>query len=149
MTTRGSKRCRTTSEDPVTVVRDLVAAEYRRTAAAYGRLHSAHEGYALILEELDELKEEIWKHPRRRSRSAMFKEAVQVAATTVRFVIDVCLPKSIGGSSPANMRTSPGKMRPNKEGRGQKRRAAAWGTKRLRTTHRGLARRRLARTPGA
>jgi hypothetical protein len=56
----------------------------------YPPFTSAHEGYAILLEEVDELKEEVWKKPALRSRDAMRKEAVQVAAMAIRFVQDVC-----------------------------------------------------------
>jgi|GEM_PF-5944413 len=51
-------------------------------------LRSAHEGYAVILEELDELWEEIKRKDRDKKR--MRAEAVQVAAMATRFLIDVC-----------------------------------------------------------
>lgn len=52
--------------------------------------HSAHEGFAVLLEEVDELKAEVWKHPARRSPGAMRREAVQVAAMALRFLFGVC-----------------------------------------------------------
>ena len=52
--------------------------------------NSAHEGYAVILEELDELKEEVWKKPSKCDYFAMRKEAIQVAAMAIRFIKDIC-----------------------------------------------------------
>lgn len=56
-------------------------------------MHSAHEGYAVILEELDELWLVVQKaqkmHPDA-AKVAMAKEAKQVAAMAMRFLIDVC-----------------------------------------------------------
>ena len=51
-------------------------------------LNSAHEGYAVLLEEVDEL----WDHvkTKRRDISAMRKEAIQVAAVAVRFALEIC-----------------------------------------------------------
>ncbi len=47
---------------------------------------SAHEGYAVILEGLDKLWDEV-KH----NRTTLYEvEAVQVAATAIQFLIDVC-----------------------------------------------------------
>lgn len=66
----------------------LAAAELRRAILKHGPMHSAHEGYAVILEELDELKAEIWKQAP--DREQLRKEAIQVAAMALRFVYDVC-----------------------------------------------------------
>ena len=46
--------------------------------------------YPLILEEVDELKAEVWKKPRLRDKVQMRKEATQVAATAMRFLIELC-----------------------------------------------------------
>lgn len=48
---------------------------------------SPHEGYAVLLEELDELWDEVKaNHPERSER--MRKEAIQVAAMAIRFVLE-------------------------------------------------------------
>lgn len=65
-----------------------VVAEFHRAAGKHPRFNSAHEGFAVILEEVDELKAEVWK--RDHDRDAMRKEAVQVAAMALRFLTDVC-----------------------------------------------------------
>lgn len=51
---------------------------------------SPHEGYAVILEELDELKAHVWMNQSKRDINAMTREAIQVAAMAVRFIHDVC-----------------------------------------------------------
>lgn len=53
-------------------------------------MNTAHEGYAVLLEELDELKEHVWTHPRNRDMQAMRHEAIQVAAMALRLVVDIC-----------------------------------------------------------
>ena len=72
-----------------------VIQEYRRATNKNGPFHSAHEGYAVILEELDELKAEIWKNEQNRDYDKMMSEAVQVAAMGIRFIVDICLKKEV------------------------------------------------------
>ena len=55
-------------------------------AEIHGSFNSPHEGYAVILEELDELKAEVWKNRRSRDYKAMRKEALQVATMGVKFI---------------------------------------------------------------
>lgn len=64
------------------------AAELSHAIRKFGPMRGAHEGYAVILEELDELWEEIKR--REIDAVAMRKEAIQVAAMALRFVADVC-----------------------------------------------------------
>lgn len=49
---------------------------------------SAHEGYAVLQEEVEELWEEVKK--REPDKVRMRAEAIQVAAMALRFVMDVC-----------------------------------------------------------
>lgn len=62
--------------------------ELARARFKHRDMASAHEGYAVILEELDELWDEI--KAQTPDRSKMRKEALQVAAMALRFVEDVC-----------------------------------------------------------
>lgn len=65
-------------------VRDeLIAA-----TARYGQFNSPHEGYAVIKEELEELWDEIKKRPAVRNAGRMEAEAIQLAAMTIRFIVD-------------------------------------------------------------
>lgn len=52
--------------------------------------NSAHEGFAVLNEEFDELKEHVWTNQKRRDLTEMQKEAIQVAAMAVRFALEVC-----------------------------------------------------------
>lgn len=52
--------------------------------------NSAHEGFAVLLEEVDELKAHVWTNQKKRDLVAMKKEAKQVAAMAIRFMTEVC-----------------------------------------------------------
>ena len=59
--------------------------ELDRATKKFGPIASAHEGYAVILEELDEMWDEIKKNDVDKAR----QEAIQVAAMAIRFLMDV------------------------------------------------------------
>jgi hypothetical protein len=68
------------------ICRALIAARM-----CHAPMASPHEGYAVILEELDELWDEVrlWK-PHTPLRPEMRQEALHVAAMALAFVIEVC-----------------------------------------------------------
>lgn len=53
-----------------------------------GDFHSAHEGYAVIHEELDELWDEVKKDGGGRDLAAL-KEAKQTAAMAIRYMVEI------------------------------------------------------------
>jgi hypothetical protein len=59
--------------------------ELQRARKKFGPFVSHHEGYAVILEELDELWDEIKANNPAKART----EAIQVAAMAIRFVLDL------------------------------------------------------------
>jgi len=67
-----------------------VMEEYFRATQLNPPFHSSHEGLAIILEEVEELKAEVFKKRGERSHQKMRDEAIQVAAMAVRFVHDIC-----------------------------------------------------------
>lgn len=67
--------------------------------ARFEPFQSPHEGYAVILEEMDELKAHVWMKQTHRDINSMTREAIQVAAMAVRFIYDVC--NDIEGRRPA------------------------------------------------
>jgi hypothetical protein len=76
---------------PLESLLEEIAQEVERAQDMHAPMHSLHEGYAVLKEELDELWDEVrMKHPDfERAR----KEAIQCAAMAVRLVLDVVEPK--------------------------------------------------------
>lgn len=75
--------------------------EYADASNKFEPLNSAHEGFAVLKEEVDELWDEVKKNPRKdplalspedgeyRRRGYMRNEAIQVAAMALRFLNDI------------------------------------------------------------
>lgn len=74
----------------IPIIKDILA-EYDKATRRFGSFASAHEGYAVILEETDELWEEVKNNKRlpEEYNVEMDKEAKQVAAMAIRFMHDV------------------------------------------------------------
>jgi hypothetical protein len=68
-----------------------VREEYEHATRKYGGFNSAHEGYAVILEELDELWEEVRRKRANRDHKNMYRESVQIAAMALKFALTVAL----------------------------------------------------------
>jgi hypothetical protein len=69
---------------------EKVAIELSRAQAKFPPFNSAHEGYAIILEELDELWTEVCSNQETPGRDdRLRKEAIQVAAMALRFLVDM------------------------------------------------------------
>jgi hypothetical protein len=66
-----------------------VQQELDRACEKHPPLNSLHEAYAVILEELDEFKAEVWKQKQARSDDAIRAELVQIAAMCMRTVQDL------------------------------------------------------------
>jgi len=64
-----------------------VVQEIRRARQQHDPMRGAHEGYALLLEEVDELWAEV--KDRRRDLRAMRAEAIQIAAMAIAFAVEV------------------------------------------------------------
>lgn len=81
-------------ELPLWVVTEIIA-EYRQARRRFGPFHSRHEGYAVLLEEVDELWEAIRVKGHTDAQVAM--EARQVAAMAAAFMCEcVPMPTSVG-----------------------------------------------------
>jgi len=77
-------------EEHVPVMVDIEE-EFVRATSKFKPFKSAHEGYAVVLEEIDELWDVVKLNQGNPERvSLMRKEAIQVAAMALRFVVDCC-----------------------------------------------------------
>lgn len=80
------------STEKLTSALAQVADEAENAISRYAPFNSGHEGYAVLLEEVDELWDEVKKSPLKRDYRAMHIEAMQVAAVALRFMVDVTIP---------------------------------------------------------
>jgi hypothetical protein len=69
---------------------DGVQDEIASAVKMWPPMNSAHEAYAVMLEEVDELWQHVRTKQKNRDLGAMRKEAIQVAAMAVRFAVEVC-----------------------------------------------------------
>jgi len=67
-----------------------VEIELNSATEAFGSFASPHEGLAIIREEYKELEAEVFKQFNVRTKSNMAKEACQIAAMAICFMIDLC-----------------------------------------------------------
>jgi phosphoglycolate phosphatase-like HAD superfamily hydrolase len=74
-------------QDKAALILHLIGIELADATKANGTFHNAHEGWAVLYEEVDELWEEVReKYP---DEGKQLKEAVQSAAMAVRFIHDL------------------------------------------------------------
>lgn len=73
-----------------------VGEELLRARKKYRAMASAHEGWAVLREEVDELWEEVKKKPSKRDPAAMYDELIQVAAMAQRMAEDIVLAGKAG-----------------------------------------------------
>ena len=74
----------------ISSVLEAVRKEVDRATFKYGPFVSNHEGFAILLEEVDELWEIIKKKPDSIKQEELRMEAIQVAAMAARFLVDRC-----------------------------------------------------------
>lgn len=70
---------------------DMVQTEIAKAREKHPLINSLHEGYAVILEEVDELKAEVWKRAYQRNPLTILEELVQIAAMAQRVAEDVVM----------------------------------------------------------
>jgi hypothetical protein len=66
----------------------MVSNELMLAQEHFPPFHSTHEGYAVLLEEMDELWDEIKRCQPFDWNSQLHNEAIQIAAMAIRFILD-------------------------------------------------------------
>jgi len=79
----------TIQESHVCVIANEVANETIRAISLWPPMNTAHEAFAVILEELEEFKAHVFTNQKRRDVVAMRKELVQTAAMCLRALHDL------------------------------------------------------------
>lgn len=72
---------------------NTVSAAVQAAEAKHAPMNSLHEGYAVLLEEVDELWDEVKRQTGKRDLPAARKECVQIAAMALRLIRDVIDPQ--------------------------------------------------------
>jgi len=67
----------------------MIADEHTDAVKKFGAFHNAHEGWGVIREEYLELEDEIRKKQKDYDLGKMRKEAMQLGAMALRFMIDI------------------------------------------------------------
>lgn len=65
-----------------------IAAEVERAERKHAPMHSPHEGWSVIWEELEELREHVRADTGRSAEAR--KEAIQIAAMGLRYALNLC-----------------------------------------------------------
>ena len=78
-----------TNPETANAILDLID-EIKEARKNWPGFYNAHEGFAVLHEEFDELKAHVWIRQDKRDLTAMRSEAIQVAAMAIRFATEVC-----------------------------------------------------------
>ena len=78
---------------------DEIRVELERAQELFAPMANLHEGYAVLLEEVDEFWEHVKVNQKKRDYAVIRKELIQVAAMSARCIVD-CIDR-LGGSAPA------------------------------------------------
>jgi len=72
---------------------DKVKEETETVRKLHPRVINLHEGFAILLEEVEEFKAEVWKKESKRDLHNAYKELVQIASICNRIAEDLLEPK--------------------------------------------------------
>lgn len=78
-------------EEKIDILQKEIKDELLKATKKFGKFNSAHEGYAVILEEVDELWDEVKKNQKNYDLENQKKECIQIAAMAIRYIIDTVL----------------------------------------------------------
>jgi hypothetical protein len=67
-----------------------VRVELTKAITNWPKFNSAHEGFAVLSEEVDELWDHVKTNQKKRDIEAMKKECIQISAMAMRFAIEIC-----------------------------------------------------------
>jgi hypothetical protein len=82
---RHQRKERAMATDPLTQAANEIFEEAQRAMSKFAEFNSSHEGYAVILEELDEL----WDDVKANRIEQSVAEAIQVGAMALRYVVEM------------------------------------------------------------
>ena len=71
---------------------NLVKKELSSARSKHGKQHSLHEGYGILLEEVDELWDEIKKKSSQRDLDNLLNELVQIGSCAQKMAEDTVIP---------------------------------------------------------
>lgn len=78
------------SQSMLEICLEEVGDEVRSARSKWPGFNSAHEGFAVLKEEVDELWDHVKTNQKKRDLEAMRKECIQIAAMAVRFAEECC-----------------------------------------------------------
>jgi len=76
-------------DDKLELIIKAVRKEFDYATRKFKPYNSAHEGYAVIKEEFDELWDEIKNNKKSGAEDRQMNEALQVSVTAIRFIYDL------------------------------------------------------------
>jgi hypothetical protein len=79
------------NHDLLRAIQNDVGTEFLKASSKFRAFNSAHEGYAVLFEEVDELWEHVKLNQKNPNRQRLMKEeCLHVAAMALRFLYDCC-----------------------------------------------------------
>ena len=80
---------------PIRSIAFECTAEVMGAMQKWPKFNSAHEGFAVLAEEVDELWDHVRTNQKRRDHEAMRKECIQIAAMAMRIALEICTEEGV------------------------------------------------------